>query len=33
MAYKGKPLYTFVGDQKTGDKTGDGAGGAWQAVK
>ena len=32
-AYKGKPLYTFVGDQKTGDKAGDGAGGVWQAVK
>lgn len=32
-AYRGKPLYTFVGDQKTGDRTGDGAGGVWQAVK
>jgi predicted lipoprotein with Yx(FWY)xxD motif len=32
-AYKGKPLYTFVGDQKTGDKAGDGANGVWRAVK
>ena len=32
-AYKGKPLYTFVGDTKTGDKTGEGVGGVWQVVK
>jgi predicted lipoprotein with Yx(FWY)xxD motif len=29
----GKPLYLFVGDQKTGDKTGDGVGGVWRVVK
>ena len=23
LAYKGKPLYTFIKDKKTGDKTGD----------
>ena len=29
-AYKGKPLYTFAKDQKTGDAMGDGfANGAW----
>lgn len=32
-AYKGKPLYLFVGDQKTGDKTGDGVNGVWHVVK
>jgi predicted lipoprotein with Yx(FWY)xxD motif len=32
-AYKGKPLYTFVGDTKTGDKTGDGVNGVWHVVK
>lgn len=32
-AYKGKPLYFYVGDQKTGDKTGDGRNGVWHVVK
>ena len=32
-AYMGKPIYFFAGDQKTGDKTGDGVGGAWRVVK
>ena len=32
-AYQGRPLYTFAGDQKTGDKAGDGANGLWRAVK
>jgi predicted lipoprotein with Yx(FWY)xxD motif len=32
-AYQGKPLYTFVGDSKTGDKTGDGVNGVWHVVK
>ena len=33
-AYKGKPLYTWVKDQKPGDKTGDGfANNAWHAAK
>ncbi|QOY94254.1 hypothetical protein IM543_22700 [Massilia sp. UMI-21] len=32
LAYKGKPLYTFVKDKKAGDKTGDGVGGAWHVV-
>ncbi len=32
-AYKGRPLYTWVKDQKAGDKTGDGVGGAWHVVK
>jgi predicted lipoprotein with Yx(FWY)xxD motif len=32
-AYKGKPLYTFVGDTKTGDKAGDGVNGVWHVVK
>jgi predicted lipoprotein with Yx(FWY)xxD motif len=32
-AYMGKPLYFFVGDQKTGDKTGEGVGGVWHVVK
>jgi predicted lipoprotein with Yx(FWY)xxD motif len=32
-AYMGKPLYTFVGDTKTGDKTGDGVNGVWHVVK
>lgn len=30
-AYKGKPLYLWVKDQKPGDKTGDG--GVWHVVK
>ncbi len=33
-AYRGKPLYTWVKDQKPGDKTGDGfLNGAWHAAK
>ncbi|MGY0614411.1 COG4315 family predicted lipoprotein [Vibrio sp. FJH11] len=28
-AYKGKPLYYWVKDQKPGDKTGDGLSGVW----
>ena len=33
-AYKGKPLYTWVKDQKPGDKTGDGvANNTWHTAK
>ena len=33
-AYKGKPLYTFAKDQKTGDITGDGfLNGAWHLAQ
>ena len=32
-AYQGKPLYFFAGDQKTGDKTGEGVGGVWHVAK
>jgi len=32
-AFKGKPLYFWVKDQKPGDKTGDGFNGVWHAVK
>ncbi len=32
-AYKGKPLYLWVKDQKPGDKTGDGVGGSWHTAK
>ena len=32
-AYKGMPLYTWVGDAKPGDMTGDGVGGVWHVVK
>jgi predicted lipoprotein with Yx(FWY)xxD motif len=33
-AYKGKPLYTWVKDQKPGDRTGDGfLNGAWHVAK
>ena len=28
-AYKDKPLYTYAGDTKAGDATGDGVGGVW----
>lgn len=28
-AHKGKPLYTYAGDTKAGDATGDGIGGVW----
>jgi predicted lipoprotein with Yx(FWY)xxD motif len=29
---RGKPLYYFVGDSKTGDRNGDGIGGVWHVV-
>jgi predicted lipoprotein with Yx(FWY)xxD motif len=32
-AYKGKPLYTYVKDTKTGDRLGEGVNGVWQVVK
>lgn len=32
-AYKGKPLYTYVGDTSAGDVTGEGKGGVWHLVK
>jgi len=32
-AFKGSPLYTWAGDQKAGDMTGDGVGGVWHVVK
>ena len=32
-AYKGKPLYTWIKDQKAGDKTGDGVNNAWRIAK
>lgn len=32
-AYDGKPLYTYEGDKKAGDATGDGMGGAWHLAK
>lgn len=32
-AYKGKPLYYWIKDQKPGDKTGDGVNNAWHAAK
>ncbi len=32
-AYEGKPLYTYAGDKKAGDMTGDGKGGAWHVAK
>jgi predicted lipoprotein with Yx(FWY)xxD motif len=32
LAYKGKPLYTFVKDKKAGDKTGDKLMNAWHVV-
>lgn len=32
LAYKGKPLYTFVKDKKAGDKTGDKLMDAWHVV-
>ena len=31
-AYKGKPLYTYSGDHKTGDTNGDGMDNTWRAV-
>lgn len=32
-AYKGMPLYTFVGDKAPGDVTGDGKGDVWHLAK
>lgn len=32
-AYKGKPLYTWIKDQKPGDKTGDGVNNVWHIAK
>lgn len=32
LAYKDKPLYTFIKDKKAGDKVGDKAMGAWHVV-
>lgn len=32
-AYKGKPLYTWIKDQKPGDKTGDGVNNVWHVAK
>lgn len=32
-AYKGKPLYFWVKDQKPGDRTGDGVNNAWRVAK
>lgn len=32
LAYKGKPLYTFVKDKKAGDKAGDKVGGVWHVI-
>lgn len=33
LAYKGKPLYTFVKDAKAGDRTGDNVKDVWHVVK
>nr|WP_233575911.1 hypothetical protein [Noviherbaspirillum saxi] len=32
-AYKGKPLYYWIKDQKPGDKTGDGVNNIWHVAK
>jgi predicted lipoprotein with Yx(FWY)xxD motif len=32
-AYKGKPLYYWMKDQKPGDKTGDGVNNVWHVAK
>ena len=32
-AYKGKPLYLWIKDQKPGDRTGDGVGKVWQLAR
>ncbi|MBB2755062.1 UNVERIFIED_ORG: putative lipoprotein with Yx(FWY)xxD motif [Rhizobium aethiopicum] len=31
--WESKPLYTFAGDRKPGDMTGDGVGGVWHVAK
>ena len=31
-AFKGHPLYRYIGDHKAGDVTGDGAEGVWHAA-
>ncbi len=33
LAFKGKPLYTWIKDQKPGDKTGDGVNSVWRVAK
>ncbi|KQW87899.1 hypothetical protein ASC94_25745 [Massilia sp. Root418] len=33
LAYKGKPLYTFVKDAKAGDRSGDNVKDVWHVVK
>lgn len=33
LAYKGKPLYLWIKDQKVGDKTGDGVNKVWRVAK
>jgi predicted lipoprotein with Yx(FWY)xxD motif len=33
LALNGKPLYLWVGDQKPGDKTGEGVGGVWSVAR
>ena len=32
-AYKGRPLYRYVGDKKPGDMNGDGVGGVWRLAR
>ncbi len=32
-AYKGMPLYYFIKDTKSGDRTGDGVGGNWKVAR
>lgn len=32
-AYKGKPLYYWIRDQKPGDRTGDGVNGVWRVAR
>jgi predicted lipoprotein with Yx(FWY)xxD motif len=32
-AYKGKPLYTWIKDQKPGDRTGEGVNNAWRIAR
>jgi predicted lipoprotein with Yx(FWY)xxD motif len=33
VAHNGRPLYTYAGDQKAGDTTGEGVGGVWFVAK